>query len=107
MTGTRDEVLPARADELEAVGPDIPVITKLSALLRQGGMPLLTPVRTSLEAAEAALRSVSTADREGGENDEGCMTLGQYYPCRFGSHRMDPRIKILRTIALSWLPSCA
>ena len=51
MTGTRDEVF-ARADELEAVGLDIPVITKLSAL----------------EAAEAALAQVFglPADREGG-----------------------------------------
>ena len=67
MTGTRDEVF-ARADELEAVGLDIPVITKLSALLRQGGMPL-DPGLYTLEAAEAALAQVFglPADREGGE----------------------------------------
>lgn len=66
MTGTRDEVF-ARADELEAVGLDIPVITKLSALLRQGGMPL-DPGLYTLEAAEAALTQVFglPADREGG-----------------------------------------
>lgn len=66
MTGTRDEVF-ARADELEAVGLDIPVITKLSALLRQGGMPL-DPGLYTLEAAEAALAQVFElpADREGG-----------------------------------------
>lgn len=66
MTGTRDEVF-ARADELEAVGLDIPVITKLSALLRQGGMPL-DPGLYTLEAAEAALAQVFglPADREGG-----------------------------------------
>lgn len=66
MTGTRDEVF-ARADELEAVGLDIPVITKLSSLLRQGGMPL-DPGLYTLEAAEAALAQVFglTADREGG-----------------------------------------
>lgn len=66
MTGTRDEVF-ARADELEAVGLDIPVITKLSALLRQGGMPLDSGLYT-LEAAEAALAQVFglPADREGG-----------------------------------------
>ena len=68
MTGTRDEVF-ARADELEAVGLDIPVITKLSALLRQGGMPL-DPGLYTLEAAEAALAQVFglPADREGGRN---------------------------------------
>ena len=66
MTGTRDEVF-ARADELEAVGLDIPVITKLSALLRQGGIPL-DPGLYTLEAAEAALAQVFglPADREGG-----------------------------------------
>lgn len=66
MTGTRDEVF-ARADELEAVCLDIPVITKLSALLRQGGMPL-DPGLYTLEAAEAALAQVFglPADREGG-----------------------------------------
>lgn len=68
MTGTRDEVF-ARADELEAVGLDIPVITKLSSLLRQGGMPL-APGLYTLEAAEAALAQVFglPADREGGRN---------------------------------------
>ena len=67
MTGTRDEVF-ARADELEAVGLDIPVITKLSALLRQGGMPL-DPGLYTLEAAEEALAQVFglPADREGGK----------------------------------------
>ena len=66
MTGTRDEVF-ARADELEAVGLDIPAITKLSSLLRQGGMPL-DPGLYTLEAAEAALAQVFglPADREGG-----------------------------------------
>ncbi len=66
MTGTRNEVF-ARADELEAVGLDIPVITKLSALLRQGGMPL-DPGLYTLEAAEAELAQVFglPADREGG-----------------------------------------
>lgn len=66
MTGTRDEVF-ARADELEAVDLDIPVITKLSSLLRQGGMPL-DPGLYTLEAAEAALAQVFglPADREGG-----------------------------------------
>ena len=66
MTGTRDEVF-ARADELEVVGLDIPVITKLSALLRQGGIPL-DPGLYTLEAAEAALAQVFglPADREGG-----------------------------------------
>lgn len=66
MTGTRDEVF-ARADELEAVGLDIPVISKLSSLLRQGGMPL-DPGLYTLEAAEAALAQVFglPADREGG-----------------------------------------
>lgn len=66
MTGTRDEVF-ARADELEAVGLDIPVITKLSSLLRQGGMPL-DPGLYTLEAAETALAQVFglPADREGG-----------------------------------------
>lgn len=53
MAGTRDEVF-ARSDELEAVGLDIPVITRLAVLLRQGGMPL-DPGLYTLEAAECAL----------------------------------------------------
>lgn len=56
MVGTRDEVF-ARADELEAVGLDIPVITRLAVLLRQGGMPL-DPGLYTLEAAETALSRV-------------------------------------------------
>lgn len=53
MVGTRDEVF-SRADELEAVGLDIPVVTRLAVLLRQGGMPL-DPGLYTLEATEAAL----------------------------------------------------
>ncbi len=53
MAGTRDDVF-ARADELEAVGLDIPQITKLIVLLRREGMPLPAGLYTPA-AAEAAL----------------------------------------------------
>jgi energy-coupling factor transport system ATP-binding protein len=67
MAGTRDEVF-SRADELEEVGLDIPVITRLTALLRQGGMPLPAGLYTP-EAAEAALSRIFglPADGEGRE----------------------------------------
>lgn len=66
MAGDRNEIF-ARADELEAVGLDIPQITKLCLLLREGGMPMPAGLYTT-EAAEDALmeifRSVKN-DREG------------------------------------------
>ena len=67
MAGDRDHVF-ARADELEAVGLDIPQVTKLTLLLRQGGMPVPVGLYTS-EAAEDALMEIFRAakrDREGG-----------------------------------------
>lgn len=66
MAGDRNEIF-ARADELEAVGLDIPQITKLCLLLRAGGMPMPAGLYTT-EAAEDALveifRSIKN-DREG------------------------------------------
>lgn len=53
MAGTRDQVF-ARAEELEAVGLDIPLITRMTLLLIRGGMPLPSGIYT-LEAAEEAL----------------------------------------------------
>ena len=53
MAGDRDHIF-SRAEELEAVGLDIPQITKLALLLRQGGMPVPAGLYTG-EAAEAAL----------------------------------------------------
>lgn len=53
MAGDRDHIF-ARADELEAVGLDIPQITKLCLLLRQGGMPMPAGLYT-VEAAEKSL----------------------------------------------------
>ncbi len=55
MSGSRDEVF-ARAAELEAVGLDIPQITRLAMLLSAGGMPIPEGLYTT-EAAEAALLS--------------------------------------------------
>ena len=57
----------ARADELEAVGLDIPQITKLCLLLRAGGMPMPAGLYTT-EAAEDALMEIFRSiknDREG------------------------------------------
>lgn len=68
MAGSRDEVF-ARADELEAVGLDIPQITKLMLLLSAGGMPVPTGLYTS-EAAEASLMEIFAdvkRNREGRE----------------------------------------
>ena len=45
MAGTRDEVF-SRADELEAVGLDIPQVTRLSVLLHRAGMPVDTGLYT-------------------------------------------------------------
>ncbi len=53
MAGTRDEVF-ARADELEAVGLDIPQVTKLCVLLHQAGLPIPVGLYTQ-ETVENAL----------------------------------------------------
>lgn len=45
MAGTRDEIF-SRADELEAVGLDIPQVTKLAVLLTQAGVPVDTCLYT-------------------------------------------------------------
>ena len=66
MAGDRDHVF-ARAEELEAVGLDIPQVTKLTLLLRQGGMPIPAGLYT-IESAEAALMEIFAAakrEREG------------------------------------------
>jgi energy-coupling factor transport system ATP-binding protein len=62
MAGDRDHVF-ARADELEAVGLDIPQITKLCILLRQGGMPMPAGLYT-VSAAEDALTALFTKAKE-------------------------------------------
>ncbi len=54
MAGSRNEIF-SRADELEAVGLDIPQITRLCLLLRQGGIPMPDGIYTSSAAEEALL----------------------------------------------------
>ena len=68
MAGDRDHIF-ARADELETVGLDIPQITKLCLLLREGGMPMPAGLYT-VEAAEDSLMklfSEAKKNRRGGE----------------------------------------
>ena len=62
MAGSRDQVF-ARADELEAVGLDIPQITKLMLLLRDGGMPVPAGLYTPV-AAEKALVDIFNAAKQ-------------------------------------------
>ena len=62
MAGDRDYVV-SRADELEAVGLDIPQITKLCLLLREGGMPMPTGLYT-VGAAEDALMQIFSEAKE-------------------------------------------
>lgn len=61
MAGTRDEVF-ARAEELEAVGLDIPQITKLTVLLRRGGMDIPAGLYTPEAAENALLYALSSRD---------------------------------------------
>ena len=66
MAGDRDYVF-ARAEELEAVGLDIPQITKLCLLLKKGGMPMPTGLYT-VDSAEEILAELflrAKKDREG------------------------------------------
>ncbi len=63
MAGTRDEIF-SRADELEAVGLDVPQITKLAVLLRRAGMPVPPGLYTP-DAAEEALLAVFGQERRG------------------------------------------
>ena len=66
MAGDRDHIF-ARADELEAVGLDIPQITKLCLLLREGGMPMPAGLYTVDSAEDALVKLFSEARRKGGK----------------------------------------
>ena len=70
MAGDRDHIF-ARADELEAVGLDIPQVTRLCQLLRRGGMPMPAGLYT-VGAAQDALMSLFT---EAMEKKKGGMRL--------------------------------
>ena len=65
MAGSRDDVF-VRADELEAVGLDIPQVTKLCLLLREGGRPVPAGLYT-MEAAEDALMEIFRSTKNGEE----------------------------------------
>ena len=58
MQGTRDEIF-SRSDTLEAVGLDIPQITKLMLAIRKRGVDVDAGIYT-VEQAEAALRKLYT-----------------------------------------------
>ena len=64
MAGDRDHIF-SRADELEAVGLDIPQVTKLCLLLQQGGMPVPSGLYTAESAETALLELFSAKIREG------------------------------------------
>ena len=66
MAGDRDHIF-ARADELEAVGLDIPQITRLTLLLRQGGMPIPAGLYTPASAEAALMEAFAAKRREGRE----------------------------------------
>ena len=66
MAGDRDHIF-ARADELEAVGLDIPQITKLCLLLREGGMPMPAGLYTVDSAEDALVKLFSEARGKGGK----------------------------------------
>ena len=70
MAGDRDHIF-ARADELEAVGLDIPQVTRLCQLLRRGGMPMPAGLYT-VGAAQDALMSIFS---EAMEKKKGGMRL--------------------------------
>ena len=63
MAGDRDYVF-SRADELEAVGLDIPQVTKLCQLLRRGGMPIPAGLYTVGAAEDALVQLFSEAKKE-------------------------------------------
>ncbi len=62
MAGSRDEIF-VRSDELEAVGLDIPQITRMAVLLSRAGLPVPPGLYTT-ESAEDALMSIFRAARE-------------------------------------------
>ena len=63
MAGDRDHVFD-RADELEAVGLDIPQVTKLCQLLRRGGMSIPAGLYTVGAAEDALVQLFSEAKKE-------------------------------------------
>ena len=62
MAGDRDHIF-ERAEELEAVGLDIPQVTKLCQLLRRGGMPIPAGLYT-VGAAEDVLVQIFSEAKE-------------------------------------------
>jgi energy-coupling factor transport system ATP-binding protein len=74
MAGCRDHVF-SRADELEAVGLDIPQITKLMLLLRQGGMPVPAGLYTSASAEEALMELFRNSAGEQNPREKGGLDL--------------------------------
>ena len=62
MAGDRDYIF-SRADELEAVGLDIPQVTKLCQLLRKGGIPMPVGLYT-VNTAEDALTKIFSEAKE-------------------------------------------
>ncbi len=64
MAGSRDEVF-SRSDELEAVGLDIPQITRLCVLLSRAGMPISQGLYTTESAEDALLALFRKARGEG------------------------------------------
>ena len=69
MAGSRDEIF-SRSDELEAVGLNIPQITRLALLLSRAGLPI-SPGLYTTEAAEEALAKIFgiSQEREGDGNE--------------------------------------
>ena len=70
MAGDRDYIF-ARAEELEAVGLDIPQITKLMLLLRAGGMPVPVGLYTPDAAEESLMEIFEAAKRDKREREGG------------------------------------
>jgi energy-coupling factor transport system ATP-binding protein len=67
MAGDRDHIF-ERAEELEAVGLDIPQVTKLCQLLRRGGMPMPAGLYTVGAAEDALIRIFTQAKETKGGN---------------------------------------
>ena len=62
LRGTQREVF-GKSDALQSIGLDVPDITRLCALLREGGMPLPDDIYT-VEAATAAILPLLGGDAD-------------------------------------------
>ena len=86
----------SHANEIIAAGLDIPMITKVMLELKKRGHDVDTSVYTVQQALDALRACKAERGRALMLKD---ITIGQFFPGDSAVHRLDPRVKIVLTIA--------